>query len=308
MRLRKIVSADYEGEPFYAALQRGELDRELPTTGAPDKDDLRELVYSFLERHAPGSKPSRRKRGELDHELPATGAPGEDDVDLRELVYSFLERHAPGSCPSPKRSAAARKRSRNQSRARSRLDGGRGEDKDEDKDEEEDEDDDDDDESNRASKDEEEEMPSAAPVSGTGAAAASITKPAAPNPSLVLKWNEVETLAWLTERLALTADRPAYRVLRRLALTGPMLLMLPACSLRPQLLKKLTEEIPNAGNAERDALDAVLLSLDPSVELLVEEAREGPLGARARGELARLIARRAREAASAGAGAGEKQA
>eukprot|EP00741_Cyanophora_paradoxa_P013076 tig00020675_g12629.t1 len=113
----------------------------------------------------------------------------------------------------------------------------------------------------------------------------------APNPTLVLKWTDRETLAWLAERFALTADGPAYRVLRRLALTGPLLLLRPACFLRRHLLEALKEEISSE-------LAIVLASLDVMVELLVEEAREGPLEARARGELDRLLARRTREAAA----------
>eukprot|EP00741_Cyanophora_paradoxa_P013077 tig00020675_g12630.t1 len=109
------------------------------------------------------------------------------------------------------------------------------------------------------------------------------------------------TVAFVDAELELERELLSYRVLRRLALTGPLLLLRPACFLRRHLLGALKEEISSE-------LEIVLASLDVMVELLVEEAREGPLEARARGELDRLLARRTREAAAAGAGIGAQQA
>eukprot|EP00741_Cyanophora_paradoxa_P004463 tig00000806_g4332.t1 len=156
-------------------------------------------------------------------------------------------------------------------------------------------------------------LPSSAAAPSAGgfeSAAAGEVAPATPaalalNPvaGLVLKWGPEETMAWLAGRFALRADGLVYRVLHRLALTGPVLVLRPECFLRRRLLETLKDEIPNAGKREEDALKTVLDSLDVMVEMLVEEAKEGAPDERARREIDMLFARRAKEISAAAAGA-----
>eukprot|EP00741_Cyanophora_paradoxa_P013081 tig00020675_g12634.t1 len=126
---------------------------------------------------------------------------------------------------------------------------------------------------------------------------------------MVLKWSKEETRAWLAERFALTADDPAYRALRRLRLSGRLLLLHPARFFEARLLGSLNSK---PGDREEDddeveALKTVLGSLDSFVALLVEEAREGALDGRGRQEVDRLFGARLEAIAAAdGAGPGQQ--
>eukprot|EP00741_Cyanophora_paradoxa_P000352 tig00000403_g343.t1 len=97
------------------------------------------------------------------------------------------------------------------------------------------------------------------------------------DPILVLEWTTEDTLKWFGKwsKFDLQPEDPVFRVLGRLALTGPTLLLLPASELRARLPEKLQEEVPNAGKRERDRLDVILASLDRMVGLLVKSALKG---------------------------------
>eukprot|EP00741_Cyanophora_paradoxa_P021533 tig00021357_g20788.t1 len=118
--------------------------------------------------------------------------------------------------------------------------------------------------------------------------------PSALDPGSVLQWRAPVALEWLAARFLLAPHDPAYGALRRLALTGRMLLLRPASALRPRLLEKLREEAPGAGPDEQDAIEAVLDTLDDEVALLAERAANECAEAGAREEIERLLAHRRR--------------
>eukprot|EP00741_Cyanophora_paradoxa_P021537 tig00021357_g20792.t1 len=104
--------------------------------------------------------------------------------------------------------------------------------------------------------------------------AAPAAAPSALDPGSFLQWRPAVVLEWLADKLVLAPEDATYRMLRRLALNGPMLLKRPGCTLRQKLLEYQREEAPNAGKDEEDALELVLEALDYEVERLVAAAKE----------------------------------
>eukprot|EP00741_Cyanophora_paradoxa_P003734 tig00000093_g3629.t1 len=94
------------------------------------------------------------------------------------------------------------------------------------------------------------------------------------DPATVLQWTSAAVAEWLRQTCFLREASPELHCLQRLSLTGRVLLMRPAASLRERLFAKQRELYPDADRKLLDALEAILDTLDDEVAVLVTEAIE----------------------------------